>query len=105
MRWDLLFIDPSCAQQRGRLLLDYLPSFVEQRITEVRQDKSRRLHFDLIAGTSDHRLLMTLGTGIRIEQWAEAIRFKDAEDLPSWTGAFRRRDPPVVTGSGLLLGR
>src|SRR5207247_10560356 len=78
-RRDLFFLDPQRSQQRRRILLDHRSSLLEQRITGIRCEEPRGVHFHLITHTSNDRRLMTLRAGISIEQWAEAIlRFEDS---------------------------
>ena len=76
---DLLLFDPFRFQQRGRLLLDYRPALLEERITGIRSLEPRGVHFHLVTHSADDWFLMALGTRISVEQWAETIfRFEDA---------------------------
>src|SRR5439155_2635706 len=75
---DLLFFDSFGLQQLGSLLLDDRPALVEERITEIRRNEPRGMHFHLVADASYNWSFMTRGTGISIEQRTEAVFwFKD----------------------------
>ena len=73
VRGDLLFLNSFGLQQRGRLLLNHNAALLEQRITRVRRDEPRGMHFYFIAHPTDHGGFMTLRAGVRVKQWTETL--------------------------------
>src|SRR5215471_6282667 len=72
IRWNRVVGDSVGFQQGSGMQFEHWPAFLQQRIARQRAE-ARGMNFDFITHAAYDRVLMTLRTGIGIEQWTEAV--------------------------------